>query len=159
MVFAHYVEKSPYPLKFVFLPDSLISQYSPNVRPLSSWSSTMMLTEAGDDATYRSKVAWGQLDWTDSPFMTALRHECEGPVLHALTQQFHASSPQQTLLYYKGSNGWKWVQTYAWALRTHEAELNHYVSRYTSLYLENVGNEGTLIDQVLLEAKNHTEVR
>lgn len=49
------------------------------------------------------------------------------------------------------------MQSTPFALKGHD-DLDIYVEQYTHIYLQQVGNSGSWIDQIFVEAKKHLDV-
>lgn len=79
---------------------------------------------------------WRHLDWIGKAQRVELRHYKNGPTLSVNCHPFNASSPDQTTLFWKGTNGWRQIETTAFGLADPEFDLSDYVSRHAPLDCE-----------------------
>jgi hypothetical protein len=124
----------------------------PTISPLSA------KIREGQDAIYQSKLAWGHLLWISLPIPVLLRHEREGPSFEVSCRQFEPTFLEQTRLYYKQGSGWTWILSTPFALLAHEVDLDSYVTKYTTFYLNKTINNKSWLTPVFLAAWRNTNV-
>ena len=71
--------------------------------------------------------------------------------------EFNISSLDEIRLFWKGRDGWKYIETTAFGLESPETDLSNYVSQNALFYLEGASESG-YIGRILEAVKGHYEV-
>ena len=113
---------------------------------------------AGKARAYPWKLGWRYLSWAAFPRLVHLQHEGDGPTIALTYCEFKPTSPDETRLFWKDKDGWKFQETTAFGLRTPEADIDDYILQFTELYLAKVHARTDFIGQVLQKLSRHREV-
>ena len=112
----------------------------------------------GRESAYSSKLSWRNLYWTRSVKSVELRHYTGGASISIDCFEFDRSSPEETRLFWKDKDGWRYIETTPYGLATPERDLDDYVSRCAEVYLNSATSRADYIANILDTMKGDLKV-